>query len=67
MTDRLNAADDGGAGEWLDGLSAEQLAALDAMVASAQQQIDDGQGVAFNVDDIIARGRARRAARAAAE
>ncbi len=61
--------DDGGAGDWLDSLPPEQLAALNEMLAISVKDLDDGLGVELDIDNIIARGRARRAAeaRAAAE
>ena len=67
--DSYCSGDGADAGAWLDSLPSEQLAALNEMLDEARRELDAGLGVEFDVDDILARGRARRAARmtAAAE
>lgn len=56
------AGDGTDAGDWLDSLPPEQMAALIEMLEISQRDLDAGLGVEFNVDEILARGRARRAA-----
>ncbi|MBV8971678.1 MAG: hypothetical protein JO290_05245 [Sphingomonadaceae bacterium] len=49
---------------WPGNLPPEQLAALKELIAQAERELDAGLGVELNMDEIIAEGRARRAAEA---
>lgn len=67
MDHATDPIDDGDATDWLDNLPPEQMAALAEILAIAQKQLDDGLGVRLTAGEVIERGRARRAARQAAE
>ncbi len=59
--------DDADVAAWLDRLTPEQTVALHEMLAIAAKQIDDGDFVEFDVEHILADGRAHRAAQAATD